>query len=73
MSQASVRAGASMPVGLHHALRDGFHIRRAAVEHRIPLFSNIDTAIHAVRSMGARRSDYSVLTMSEYTASEPPA
>ena len=61
------------PEGRRGALRDGFHIRRAAVEHRIPLFSNIDTAIHAVRSMGARRSDYSVLTMSEYTASEPPA
>ena len=61
------------PEGRRGALRDGFHIRRAAVEHRIPLFSNIDTAIHAVRSMGARRSDYSVLTMSEYTASEAPA
>ncbi|MCZ6546003.1 MAG: carbamoyl-phosphate synthase large subunit [Chloroflexi bacterium] len=61
------------PEGRRGALRDGFHIRRAAVEHRIPLFSNIDTAIHAVRSMGARRSDYSVLTMSEYTAIEAQA
>ena len=59
------------PEGRRGALRDGFHIRRAAVETRIPLFSSIDTAVHAVRSLISRRLDYNVLTMQEYTADNP--
>ena len=66
----SVQLVVNTPEGRRGALRDGFHIRRAAVETRIPLFSSIDTAIHAVRSLISRRSDYSVLTMQEYTADD---
>ena len=49
-------------------LRDGFHIRRAAAEQRIPCFTSIDTARHAVRAMVAGREDYHVAPMSEYLA-----
>ena len=55
------------PEGQRGALRDGFHIRRAAVETRIPLFSSIDTAVHVVRTLLAQQTEYSVQTMEEYT------
>ena len=49
-------------------LRDGFHIRRAAAEQRIPCFTSIDTARHAVGAMVAGREDYHVAPMSDYLA-----
>ena len=49
-------------------LRDGFHIRRAAAEQRIPCFTSIDTAQHAVRAMVAGREDYHVAPMADYLA-----
>jgi len=55
------------PEGRRGALRDGFHIRRAAVETRIPLFSSIDTAVHVVQTLIAQQTEYSVMTMEEYT------
>ncbi len=67
----TVQLVVNTPEGRRGALRDGFHIRRAAVETRIPLFSSIDTAVHAVRSLISRRLDYNVLTMQEYTADNP--
>jgi len=48
-------------------LRDGFHIRRAASEHRIPCFTSIDTALHAVAAMVASSSEYDVQPMAVYT------
>ena len=73
----TVQLVVNTPEGRRGALRDGFHIRRAAVETRIPLFSSIDTAVHAVRSLVSRRGDYNVLTMQEYTVDDthpgPPA
>jgi carbamoyl-phosphate synthase large subunit len=48
-------------------LRDGFHIRRAASEHRIPCFTSIDTALHAVAAMVISSGEYDVQPMSVYT------
>jgi len=52
-------------------LRDGFHIRRAAAECRIPCFTSIDTARVAIDAMVAsmrRTGDlpYSVKPLPEY-------
>ncbi len=47
-------------------LRDGFHIRRSAVERRIPCFTSLDTASAAVRSIVSGADSYSVLSMAEY-------
>ena len=47
-------------------IRDGFHIRRAAAEQRIPCFTSIDTAAHAVSAMVARRQDYNVAPLPAY-------
>ena len=54
-------------------LRDGFHIRRAASEHRIPCFTSIDTALHAVAAMVASSGEYDVQPMAVYTRSSDDA
>ncbi len=46
-------------------LRDGFHIRRAATETRIPCFTSTDTARAAIRALSAPGS-YSVRPLAEY-------
>jgi len=47
------------------SLRDGFHIRRAAAEARIPCFTSIDTARAAVSAL-VTASDFEVATLREY-------
>ena len=47
------------------SLRDGFFIRRAAAEKRIPCFTSIDTALAAAQAL-ATASSYSVGTLAEY-------
>jgi carbamoyl-phosphate synthase large subunit len=47
------------------SLRDGFHIRRAAAEKRIPCFTSIDTARAAIEALTSR-AEYSVATLAEY-------
>ena len=46
-------------------MRDGFHIRRAATEQRIPCFTSLDTARVAVQAVAAPGS-YDVRPLSEY-------
>ena len=47
-------------------LRDGFYIRRAAVEKRVPCFTSLDTARAAVEAMLVDPGHYSVLPLPEY-------
>ena len=49
-------------------MEDGFYIRRAAVERRIPCFTSLDTARAAMESMLSGRENYNVLTTEEYLA-----
>ncbi len=48
------------------ALRDGFAIRRAAVEHGIPCFTSLDTVQALIDALEARTEGYHVLPMAEY-------
>jgi carbamoyl-phosphate synthase large subunit len=48
------------------AMRDGFEIRRAAVERRVPCFTSLDTARAAVESMLLGGSSYDIMRMEEY-------
>ena len=48
-------------------LRDGFHIRRAAAERRIPCFTSIDTALNAVATLVSSSTTYAVEPMDTYT------
>ncbi|PVV83152.1 carbamoyl-phosphate synthase large subunit, partial [Dehalogenimonas alkenigignens] len=47
-------------------LRDGFHIRRAAAEKRVPCFTSLDTARVAIDALAERGYNYSIKPMPEY-------
>src|SRR5438876_6313205 len=49
-------------------LRDGYEIRRASVERRIPCLTSLDTARALVQALGASRREHrsSVATLGEY-------
>ena len=47
-------------------LRDGFEIRRAAAERRIPCFTSLDTARAAVESLSYSDSPYNIKPLQEY-------
>jgi len=47
-------------------LRDGFHIRRAAAEKRIPCFTSLDTAIVALKALASRSRIFNVKPLREY-------
>ncbi len=51
--------------GRSDPLRDGFHIRRAATEQRIPCFTSLDTARAAVQAL-ASPGEYSVAPLHVY-------
>jgi carbamoyl-phosphate synthase large subunit len=56
------------------AIRDGFEIRRAAVECRIPCFTSLDTVRATVESLLLSSGAYDVLRTSEYLrVSDGPA
>ena len=52
-------------------LRDGFLIRRAATEKRLPCFTSIDTARHAVAAL-VSDVNYTVAPLAEYTGAGGP-
>ncbi len=47
-------------------LRDGFHIRRAAAEKRVPCFTSLDTARVAIDALADRGHNYSIKSVQEY-------
>ena len=53
------------------ALRDGFYIRRAAAEKRIPCFTSLDTARAAVEALVNGSQAYNVQPLPEYRRMEP--
>ena len=52
--------------GTGAVLRDGFDIRRAAVEHRIPCFTSLDTFRAALQARIAGTQEYQVRPLPEY-------
>ena len=52
-------------------LRDGFYIRRAAVERRIPCFTSLDTARAAAESLLMGRGSYTTKRSDEYLDGPP--
>jgi carbamoyl-phosphate synthase large subunit len=61
MSNLYEDAPDGMPV-----MKDGFEIRRAAVERRIPCLTSLDTAAALVESEAAARGDLEVMTIGEW-------
>jgi carbamoyl-phosphate synthase large subunit len=70
INQDSVGAVINTLSGDTSVLRDGFYIRRAAVERQIPCFTSLDTARSAVESLLMEEGNYSVLCTAEYLAGE---
>ncbi|MBF8298961.1 MAG: carB [Dehalococcoidia bacterium] len=56
--------------GSGQALRDGFYIRRAAVERRIPCFTSLDTATVAVQASISENREYSIRPLREYLSGD---
>ena len=52
------------------SMRDGFEIRRAAVERRIPCYTSMDTARAAVDAVHGGANDFHVATTSAYVKGE---
>jgi len=52
-------------------LRDGFYIRRAAAEKRIPCFTSLDTARAAVETLVNGSQTYSAQPLPDYRRGEP--
>ena len=66
INDGSVGAVINTITGVSEVLRDGFHIRRTAVERQIPCFTSLDTARAAVESMLAGHSAYAIGTTRDY-------
>ena len=72
INDGTVQAVVNVPTGGRAAEQDGFYIRRAAVERRIPCFTSIDTARCAVEAVYApttstnANSALNVMTLTEY-------
>ncbi len=72
INDGTVRAVVNVPTGGRDAEQDGFYIRRAAVERRIPCFTSIDTArcaveaVYAPETTGDANGGLNVMTLTEY-------
>ncbi len=72
INDGTVQAVVNVPTGGRDAEQDGFYIRRAAVERRIPCFTSIDTArcaveaVYAPQTTGEANGGLNVMTLSEY-------
>ena len=70
INENSVGAVINTLSGDTSVLRDGFYIRRAAVERQIPCFTALDTARATVESLLMEEGNYSVRCTSEYLNGE---
>ena len=66
INDGTVRSVINTPEGrMTGSLRDGFHIRRAAAEKRIPCFTSLDTAAAAIDSLD-HADAFDVARLDEY-------
>jgi carbamoyl-phosphate synthase large subunit len=74
INSGKVDAVVNTAAGDSAGLQDGFEIRRAAVEQRIPCFTSLDTARSAVESLAESAASYSIRPLPAYRAGrEGPA
>ena len=66
IEDGTVQAVVNTVTGDREVLQDGFAIRRAATESRIPCFTSLDTARAAVESMVGSGAEYSIKPLPEY-------
>jgi carbamoyl-phosphate synthase large subunit len=69
ISEGLVDAVINTPEGnVTETLRDGFHIRRAAAEKRIPCLTSIDTAAAAVNALMDGDTEFTIQPLRDYLA-----
>ena len=68
IANGMVDAVVNTVTGDREALQDGFQIRRAAVDRRIPCFTSLDTARAAAESLANGAEGYNVRPLSAYLA-----
>ena len=73
IANGTVDAVLNTVTGDREALQDGFKIRRAAVERRIPCFTSLDTARAAVESLTGGADGYNVKPLGSYRTERKPA
>ena len=66
IEDGSVSAVINTISGAPEVMRDGFYIRRAAVEKHIPCFTSMDTARAAAESLSLEPGLYEIATTGEY-------
>ena len=66
IEDSSVSAVVNTISGSPEVMRDGFYIRRAAVEKHIPCFTSMDTARAAAESLRSESAAYHIATIGEY-------
>ena len=70
ITDGTVAAVVNTVTGDQETLQDGFEIRRAAVERRIPCFTSLDTARAAVESLSSGQGGYNVKPLNAYLRGE---
>ncbi|GAF71644.1 unnamed protein product, partial [marine sediment metagenome] len=71
INEGTVNAVINTITGGRIPLRDGFYIRRAAAEKRIPCFTSLDTARAAVEALVNGGQTYSAQPLPDYRRKEP--
>ena len=71
INDSTVNGVVNTITGGHIPLRDGFEIRRAAAEKRIPCFTSLDTAQAAVETLVNQSQIYSAQPLPDYRRKEP--
>ena len=71
INQGTVNGVVNTVTGGRIPLRDGFQIRRAAAEKRIPCFTSLDTARAAVEALVNGGQTYSAQPLPDYRMKEP--
>jgi carbamoyl-phosphate synthase large subunit len=72
IAEGLVDAVINTPEGrITETLRDGFDIRRAAAEKRIPCLTSIDTAAFAIHALVSEDPHYTIQPLRDYL--KPPA
>jgi carbamoyl-phosphate synthase large subunit len=66
INDGSVQGVINTVTGGRIPLKDGFHIRRAAAEKRIPCFTSLDTALAAIDVLGGQSKMYNVKPVRNY-------
>ena len=73
VADGTVDAVVNTVTGDRATLQDGFAIRRAAVERRIPVFTSLDTARSAAESLVNGVGDFAVRPIHEYREAPEPS